>query len=161
MSQNVSGFGAVVTLVASETFPAGIVISQFANDADPIDFPAVKIGDVAMGLNGDLISWSKAAPLPIVLNVIPGSNDDVNLSILYSNNRVGQGKISTQDVLTLSVVYPDGSTVVLSQGKTTDATFGKSIAAEQRLKTRPYNASFQNIVSTEAPSPALLLTLAL
>lgn len=150
MSQDVSGFGVVVALVASVTFPAGIPISQFANDVDPLDFAAVKIADVAMGLNGDLITWAKAVALPMVLNVIPGSDDDTNLQILAEANRVGQGKISNYDVISATVVYPDGSTVTLTNGKITDATFGRSILAEGRQKTRPYSFQFQNQTVTPA-----------
>ncbi len=150
MAQDVSGFGITVALTASVTFPSGIVITQFSNDTDPLDLASVKIGDVAMGLNGDLITWAKAIALPMVLNVIPGSPDDQNLQILAENNRVGQGKISAYDVIAAVVSYPDGSSVALSQGKITDASFGKSVAAEGRIKTKSYSFQFQNDTVTPA-----------
>lgn len=150
MAQDVSGFGSVVSLVASQTFPAGLTVTQFANDADPLDFAAVKIADVAMGLNGDLVTWAKAVALPMVLNVIPGSPDDTNLQILAEANRVGQGKLSAQDIINATVIYPDGSTVTLTQGKITDASFGRGISAEGRQKTRAYTFQFQN--QTVTPS---------
>lgn len=148
MTQDVSGFGAVITIVADTTFPAGIQITQFADDADPFDMASVQIADKAMGLNGDLIVWAKAQPLPVVINVIPGSDDDVNLNILAQANRVGQGKISAYDNITLSAIYPDGSSVVFNNGKITDGMFGKSIASAGRLKTRAYVFTFQG--QTEA-----------
>lgn len=150
MAQDVSAFGAEVALVASNTFPAGFVISQWSNDADPFDFPSVKIGDVAMGVNGDLISWNRAVPLVATVNVIPGSDDDQNLSILAEANRVGQGKNGANDVIAITVIYPDGSTYTFTQGKITDATFGKSASGEGRLKTRPYVFAFQNTTVTPA-----------
>lgn len=143
MTQDVSGFGALVTIVADTTFPAGLVITQFADDADPLDMASVQIADKAMGLNGDLVVWAKAMPLPMVLNVIPGSEDDVNLQILADANRVGQGKISAYDSITATVVYPDGTIVTLNNGKITDAMFGKSISSAGRLKTRAYAFTFQ------------------
>jgi hypothetical protein len=142
--QNISGFGAVVVLVASNTFPAGITLTQFSDDVDAIDLPGVKIADLAMGVNGDLIKWSRAAILPVSIGVIPGSNDDINLAILAEANRVGQGKVSAQDVLTLTIAYPDGTGTTLSQGSMTDAPFGKSIAGTGREKSKVYACGFQN-----------------
>ena len=45
-----------------------------------------------MGLNGDLIGWSKPNPIKITLNVIPQSFSDLNLAVLLEANRVGRGK---------------------------------------------------------------------
>lgn len=142
--QNVSGFGGVVTVVASNTFPTGITVTQFSNDGDPLDMASVKIADTAMGVNGDLITWSKAVGLPMVLNVIPGSDDDINLQILADANRVAQGKTSAQDNITAVVVYPDGSVVTLISGIITDASFGKSISGDGRIKTRAYSFMFSD-----------------
>ena len=141
---NVAGFGTVIVLVASNTFPAGILITQFSDDVDAVDLPGVKISDLAMGVNGDLIKWSRAAVLPASIGVIPGSNDDINLSILAEANRVGQGKVSAQDIITLTITYPDGTATVLSQGSITDAPFGKSIAGTGREKSKVYVFGFQN-----------------
>jgi hypothetical protein len=143
MTQNISGFGVVVNLVASTTFPVGITITQFADDSDPVDFGSVKIADTAMGLNGDLLRWARAVALPVVLNVVPGSDDDVNLGILADANRVGQGKVSAYDSITLTVVYPDGTTTTYTGGIITDAMFSKSISSAGRLKTKPYAFSFE------------------
>lgn len=146
MSNNTSGFGTVVNIIADQTYPVGFVVSQFADDADPLDFSAVQVADTSMGLNGDLITWSKAAPLPMVLNVIPGSNSDINLQILADANRVGQGKNSANDTITATVVYPDGTTRTLTGGKLTTAQFGKGISTAGRTKTKSYAFSFENTV---------------
>lgn len=150
MLNDISGFGVQVQIVASVTFPAGITITQFADDADPLDFTAIDIADKAMGVNGDLIKWSKANPLPMTLNVIASSTDDVNLSVLAEANRVGQGKNSAQDVVTATVIYPNGNVIVLSQGFINNAVFGQSIASAGRQKTKPYQFTFQNKVETFA-----------
>ena len=114
--------------------------------ADPLDLPSVNIGDTAMGLNGDLIAWRKAIPLPATLAVIPGSADDVNLGILAAANRAGQGVFPANDVITITVVYPDGSVITLSGGVITDAPFGKSIASAGRLKSKVYAFKFQSVI---------------
>lgn len=141
---NISGFGYVLNLIASQTFPSGFVISQGSNDSDPLDMPSVTIGDMVLGVNGDPISWNKAVTLDVTIAVIPGGLDDQNLQILANANRVSQGKQNVQDVLTLSAVYPDGSISSLTQGAITGAPFLKSISSDGRIKTRSYSFKFAN-----------------
>lgn len=150
MGLDISGFGVGVTIVADVSFPTGIEIKQFADDADALDFASIKIGDVAMGLNGDLLSWSKANPLPLTLNVVPNSQNDRDLGILAENNRAGKGKIAIHDTITLVVIYPDTSTITFIGGKITDAMFGQSISSAGRMKSKPYIFNFENKV--EAPA---------
>ena len=146
--QDVTGFGVVINIIASNTFPAGFTVTQVADDADPLDFASVKIADTAMGVNGDLIVWAKAVPLPAVVNVIPGSADDINLQILADANRVAQGKASAGDVITMTVIYPDTTVVTLTGGRITDSMFGKSVAGAGRLKTKPYAFAFAAKIGT-------------
>src|ERR1700722_5071326 len=116
MANDITGFGAAVSLVASNTFPVGIAITQFADDADSFDMASVKIADTAMGVNGDLIKWSRAIGKPITISVIPGSLDDINLTILASNNNATQGQLNAQDIITVTVVSPDQSVVTFANG---------------------------------------------
>ena len=147
MSNNISGFGTRVVLIASETFPAGIEISQFADDADPIDFPNLTVADKAMGLNGDLVSWNSANPIETTLNVIPGSEDDVNLGILLEANRAGRGKASVQDNITLTRILPDGTQKTLTNGIITEGMPANSVSSAGRQKSKPYMFAFENISS--------------
>ncbi|OYW78787.1 MAG: hypothetical protein B7Z19_06540 [Polynucleobacter sp. 32-46-5] len=145
MANDITGYGAVVHINASKTFPIeGLTITQFADDADPLDFASIKIADIAMGVNGDLIGWSRAVPVPMVLNVIPGSDDDVNLQALANANTASQGKSLAYDVITATVVYPDGTSVVCRGGKMTDSSTAKSISSAGRLKTKSYAFAFQS-----------------
>lgn len=142
MAQDISGFGTVISLVASNTFPAGFAITSFADDSDPVDQPAIKIGDFALGVNGDPISWRRAVPIPVTINVIPDSQDDINLSVLANANRVAQGKTSANDVLTMTIAYPNGNIITLSGGSITDAAFANPISSAGRLKTMTYTMNF-------------------
>lgn len=144
---DISGAGTQLTLVASATFPAGFQITAFADDADPLDVPALQIADKAMGLNGDLVTWSKANPLVVNLNVIPGSDDDANLAILLEANRVGKGKASARDELTLTVIYPDGRVDTFVAGKITDGSPTDSVASSGRKKSKQYSFAFENKIS--------------
>ena len=107
--QNISGNGFQIQLIATFTFPVGITITQAADDTDAIDFPSMQIADKAMALNGDLLVWSKANPILLNIAVTPDGDDDKNLSFLFNNNRVGRRKLSVEDIITLTVTYPNGA----------------------------------------------------
>ena len=104
------------------------------------------IADAEMGLNGDLITWAKAVRLNAILAVIPGSADDLNLQILLDANRVAQGKNSVQDLITLTMVYPDTSQVTLTNGKLLSGMPGRSIASSGKQKTKVYGFAFESKV---------------
>lgn len=141
---DISAFGIRVQIVASVTFPAGINVTQFADDGDSLDVPSQQIADKAMGVNGDLITWSKANPIVTTLNVIPNSEDDRNLQVLLEANRAGRGKRPARDVITMTAVYPDGQSRTWTNGAITDGIPGNALASSGRLKTKPYAFAFEN-----------------
>lgn len=141
---DISGFGLSVTVKASNTFPSGVKISQFADDGDSLDLPSIQISDKAMGLNGDLITFSKASPLIMTLNIIPDSDDDKNMQVLAEANRVGKGKKSARDVITMTVAYPSGKVVTYTNGAITDGMIGNSVTSAGRMKTKAYVFAFEN-----------------
>lgn len=143
MANDISGFGLQIQVVASVTFPSGFTVSQFADDGDPFDLPSIQIADKAMGLNGDMITWSKANPLTVTLNVVPNSDDDKNLGILFDANRVARGKQSARDVITMTGIYPDGSTITLTPGVITDGMPGNAVASSGRMKSKAYIFAFE------------------
>lgn len=142
---DISVFGLRVQVIASETFPSGISLTQFADDADPFDAPSMQIRDKAMGINGDLVSWSKANPIPITVNVVPGSDDDKNLSVLFEANRVGKGKFGARDIIDLVAIYPDGSVASFTGGVITDGQPANSAQSSGRLKSKAYAFAFENV----------------
>ena len=146
--EEISGFGLQINVIASRTFPAGILITQLADDADPFDMPAVQIADKGMGLNGDLVVWSKAAPLDVTLSVIPDSEDDLNLAALAEANRVSKGKKSAGDVITMTAVYVSGKTVTLTNGKLTNALPASAVASAGRKKSKAYTFTFESKAGT-------------
>lgn len=150
MPYDVSATGLTILVRASVTFPAGFIVSAFADDADPFDIPDIEIATAAMGLNGDLITFSSPTPITPTLNVIPGSPEDQNLSILYNANRAARGRRVARDIITMIATYPDGSTTTLSQGKLTSGNPGKSVASAGRIKTKAYVFAFQDISVTPA-----------
>lgn len=143
MTQDISAFGIRVQLVASVTFPAGITLTQFADDADSLDIPSQQLADKAMGVNGDLVVWSRANPLNLTMNIIPGSEDDRNLDVLAEANRVSRGKQGARDTITATAIYPDGRTQTWSNGRITDAVLGRALASSGRMKSKPYVFTFE------------------
>lgn len=148
MTVYISGFGLRVRVIASNTFPNGFDVTQFADDADPFDAPSIKIANTAMGLNGELIIFSTAVPINLTLAVVPASDDDKNLAVLFEANRVGKGKSGARDEITITGIYPSGKTVTLSGGCITDGIPTDSIASAGRMKSKPYVFSFENKVSS-------------
>ena len=142
--QNISGYGSSINILASKTFPVGLIINQFADDADPLDVPSLQIADSAMGLNGDLIVWSKANPIKVTLDVIPSSFSDINLAILMEANRVGRGKTGARDVITMNLIYPSGNFISLINGVITDGLPFSPVASAGRLKSKSYSFAFEN-----------------
>ena len=145
--QNISGFGLSVNIIASKTFPAGLYLTEWADDSDPFDLPSLQIADSAMGLNGDLIIWTKANPIKVTLNAIPGSFTDLNLAVLLEANRAGRGKISARDVITMTGVYPNNTPIILLNGAITDGLPGNSVASSGRQKSKTYNFTFEGKVA--------------
>lgn len=146
--ENISGFGLTVVLTASTTFPAGIPITQFADDVDPFDIPQLTIAETAMGLNGDMAAWSRATPVDVTLGILPNTPDDTNLALLLEANRVAKGKRGARDVITMTAMYPDGRTKVLQQGVVVTGMPANSVSTSGRYKSRPYGFRFENITGT-------------
>jgi hypothetical protein len=151
MSINIGGFGTKLRLIASVTFPTGIDISQFSHDADPLDIPAMIIAGAEMGANGDMANWNIANPLAANFSVFAKTDDDKNLAVLFEANRVAKGKKGANDIITLTALYPDGSTVtfdggVLIQGMPADAI----ASGEAKTKSKTYNFMFENITRANA-----------
>lgn len=145
-----SGFGIQVRLIASKTFPAGITLTEFADDADPLDIPEIQVGDKAMNVNGNLVTWSKATPTDVNVSAIPGSGDDSNLAVLLDANRPQPGRRPARDVITLVVTYPDGSVATASPGRIMAGPPAKSVQSSGRMKGNVYKFTFEAMTRVRA-----------
>lgn len=147
---DISATGLALNIIASKTFPNGFSVTEFADDADPFDLPAVTAATAAMNVNGDLVVFSSPQPILPTVNVIPGSEADNNLQILFEANRAAKGKKVARDVIKIVATYPDGSTVTVSNGKLLTGNPGNSVASAGRQKSKAYAFAFQDISSTRA-----------
>lgn len=145
---DISGFGLELRVIASNTLPIGVQITEFADDNDPIDFPELTIAETAMGLNGDLITWSNANPVPFTLNLIPNQDNDIAMSLVGEANRTGRGKAPARDLITIVGVYPDGRTFTLTNGKMINYNPSNGIASAGRYKAKKFDFMFENMLVT-------------
>lgn len=145
-----SGFGTSVNVKASNTFPQGFDVTQFADDADSLDIPELVQADSGMGLNGHHVVWSKPAVMEVTLNVIPNSPDDLNLETLFDANRLAEQKQVANDVVTLSIAYPNGEVVVLAEAICLASTQAKGISQAGRMKTRAYRFRYTKLSRARA-----------
>lgn len=143
MAQDISGFGLVITIRASVTYPIGLIVQDFADDSDPFDAPVMTVAEAAMGLNGDLVKWSKPEAIPVNISVIPGSPSDIGLRVLLDQNRVSKGKTSARDIITAIAVYPNGQIVRMSNGIIASGPIANSVASAGRLKSNTYGFLFE------------------
>lgn len=143
---DISAAGVSMTLVASKTFPSGITLTQFASDSDPFDFADVTIAEAEMNVNGEQVTFSTANPVTATLSMIPDSDDDKNMSILLRENTQSRNHRSVQDVITLTVNYPDGTRTTAIEGKLLSGTPASGVTSAKRKKTKSYGFSFEERV---------------
>jgi hypothetical protein len=142
---DITGFGTVITLVASITYPVGFTFTSFPDDVDPVDIPSLQIGEGLMGVNGDLITYKKANPIPITIALLPNTVDQEAMNILLLANRPSQGKKYINDDITLVITFPNFKVITLSTGKIIEGVPGASITSVGRIKTFTYKFVFKDI----------------
>ena len=148
MTTDIAGFGVSVRLVASTTLPVGVTLTEFADDADPIDSPAVQITDQGMDVNGNMKNWSTANPVPLTMNLTPNTDEDRTLSALFQANRPSAGSNPANDVITVVISYPDGKRATFADGRIKSGMAAKSISSDGRQKSKPYEFAFQTYTET-------------
>lgn len=139
---DISAFGSSIRLVASNTFPQGIQIDQFSDEADPFDFDQMDIAAFEMDINGNPITWALANGIPFSLNILAGSETATDMNTLFDANRASFGKRAAFDEITITVIYPDGRKKVLSKGVLLGGTPGTGVTSEGKKKPKSYNFMF-------------------
>lgn len=146
---NISGFGLEARITASNTFPNGFLVTEWADDADPLDTGDVDLADTGMGLNGDLVVWARPQGIEITLSVIPQSDSDANLAVLADANRIAKGKPISRDAIGIVFTYPNGQVVTMSKGIIVSAPMLNQVASAGRLKTKTYKFRFEQITKAK------------
>jgi hypothetical protein len=144
MSQDISGYGLELLVKASNTFPIGFTVTQFADDSDPLDMPSFELADKGININGDLITWAKGNVIVLNVSVIADSQSDINFRELANANRVGKGKRPAKDVITITALYPNGRAITYSQGAIANAPPDISVTSSGRFKSNTYMFYFES-----------------
>jgi len=152
---DLSHFGTVATITASNTLPIPAPITHFADDADGMDLPEMTIADMVIGTNGDAVTWTIASPIELSLNLIPNTLSHLTMNILFEANRAEKGKLPARDKITLVRIAPDLSTLTLTVGKIISGTPATSMASSGRLKTAAYKLRFEKMLYTPSPDSVL------
>lgn len=145
MTISVTGFNTKVSLRASNTFPAPIVLTQFPGDESAISIEDIEIGQHTGGLE-ERVAWNVYAPIVIDLNIIAGGENDDLLNVLLLANRAEKGKELAQDILTMSIIYPNGRIRTYGDGSIMSGPGGLTVDAERKLKTNLYKFGFDTII---------------
>ena len=151
MSKDISANGFKIVLNAIPTFPV-MILSHFADDADPFDLPEIDIADGAMSMSGDGVYWSTPKLVEFEFNVIPGSNEDVALNILFLANTASKNKISSKDEVTVSAFYPDGTSVLLTGCRCRGFAPGTSATSSGRKKSKKYRFFSESSIQVIPPT---------
>lgn len=147
MAVDVSAMGIKATILAVPSYPLGHTLTQFADDGDSLNIPDLNIMQSSMGVNGDLVVWRVATPVELDVNLIPGTDDVEFMENLFKLNMTQKNKVSSKDVLTMTVQQPDGKIVVYTHGYIIGGKPSQDYAANGRAKTRTFRMVFENMVN--------------
>lgn len=141
---NISGYGLTITMLASNTFPVGVLLTNWPDDQDPLSFPEVDIADGEVGVNGDLIVWSKGAKIPCTISCIPDSPTDLQLAVLFQANRVGKNKIGARDIIQMGVIQGNNNFGTFTNGIIVSGPPFNGVQSSGRMKTKSYGFIFES-----------------
>jgi len=140
----------------------GNIVLEFSDEGTPIDFPDLETVGYAMTMNGDLVTWTKPAPITFRVTVIPGSENDSKLRRLLYAGHIGGAK---GNKITQSQVYISAATLTVpsitnygsdigtgnllrftfKNGRMTGGQPAIGSNAEGKMSARTYNFVFESV----------------
>ena len=145
--QDTSSVGIAVYIRASVTFPAGITVTAFPEDGDFGTTGNTEIAGNASGVNGDLIVWKTASSVEVNVPIIPNTQDEANLDILFSANRGAKNRFPKKDVITMVVTNPvTGVVKTYKNGVIKNGAVGYQYGGDGRIKTKTYGFVFEDAI---------------
>jgi hypothetical protein len=138
---NISGKGLKVKLFASVSFPLGIDVEVFADDANAIETSNFTTKQAGMTTNGTILIWENMQPINCVINVAASGSSYKSLSTLFELNRAEEGKLSANDSISIIATLPDGEEHSFMNGSTGEGS-GITIGADTKKQTRAFNFFF-------------------
>lgn len=103
---DVSTTGASVTIKSTVTLPVPVPITHFADDKEPFQIDDQEITGHGMGINGDLVVYTKPVPVTCSVSVVANSPDDIALYTLFRMNKCTSATHAF-DIVDMSIVIPN------------------------------------------------------
>lgn len=145
--QDTSSIGIAVTLKASITFPAGISFTAFPEDGDVGVTGNNEIAGNASGVNGDLITWKTVNGIETNVPIIPNTEEEALLDLLFNANRGSKNRFPVKDIINMVVVNPvTGVTKTYTNGVIKNGAVGYQYGGDGRIKTKTYGFVFEDAI---------------
>lgn len=145
--QDVSSVGIALRLTASITFPNGIDLTAFPEDGDIGATGNIDISGNASGVNGDLITWKTVNGIETNVPIIPNTEDEVNLDMLFEANRAAKNKKPKHDIIQIVATNPvTGVTKTYKNGVIKNGLPGYQYGGDGRIKNKTYGFVFEDVV---------------
>lgn len=148
--QNVSAFGTSITIVATQSFPIGFTITDFSDDKDPLKIEEIEPTGYDPLIDGSLFFYDKTAPVKVVVSVIPGSADDINLKIMLQARKGSASVIPLPDVTSMVIAYGNNGTVAFSNGSLVSGPLADSIQQAGRYSGNSYTFIFSSFSGAQS-----------
>ena len=123
--------------IQSLAVPLGWVFTQSAQDGTFWEVDTTTIGEVAVGLNCNQISWSKPSVITLRISVVPNSVDDSVLGMIATYNRA-QGAAANLDSIQISKIEPNGVKSIYGNFKLIEIPPDNTANAEGNFATKTY-----------------------
>ena len=141
-----------VSFAGSTITVAGVKITQFMDDANPVDFPDVEVSSVGINCNGKMIRYAKPAPIMMSVTVIPGSSDDKQLwskwrSYHLEDAKNNQGTWTQSLTANISIGNTNAGqkTYAFSGGTFVSGPAGPSSSGDGKMQGRTYTFAFAKV----------------
>lgn len=136
-----------VSFAGSVVRVAGIMINNFMDDANPVEFPDVEVTSVGMNCNGVMIRYAKPSAVMMSVTVIPGSKEDAELYKLWKVYRVQDGKNNATQwekplTATIQTKGNRAAKYVFGGGTMVSGPGGPSSNGEGKMQGRTYTFAF-------------------
>lgn len=133
-----------VSFAGSTVTVGGVAISDFMDDANPVEFQDVEVSSVGVNCNGSMVRNAKPNVIMMSVTVIPGSPSDDALYGLWKRFRVqGNYNATWEQGLTASVNIGSGKgSRNFASGTMVSGPGGPSSNGEGKMTGRTYTFAF-------------------
>ena len=134
-----------VSFAGATVVVGGRTITEFVDDANPVDSPDVTISNVGYSLGGKMYRTAHLAPILLSITVIPGSSDDNFLWKEMVKLRPNEGDTSEYakpGTATITTHGANKESFSFKKGTIVSGPLGPSVSGDGKMKGRTYTFAF-------------------